>query len=90
MIYIINDRAFIGPVVDMRIMIKIWMESKIGMLEEWPGQPEGFSGPWPNFNNALVESYYYRRSEWHKKAAALLDEFCNQLEGFTEEQYEEI
>jgi len=92
MIYLINDRAFIGPVVDMHAAMETWMESKIGPLEVWPGKPEGWNAPWPNFNNAQVESFHYRRSEWFKKTTALMYEFCDHLLtlGYTEEPFDEI
>lgn len=92
MIFIIEDRAFIGPDIDMDDYRRKWMELEIGPLEEWPGRPEGWTNPWPNFMNSQVESYYFRRNQWFNKAAVLMPNFCEHLVsiGYLEHQFKEI
>jgi hypothetical protein len=86
MLYLVRDGcdtlwAIQGPECDFGQMLSDWVLKKIGKLEEWPGRPSTWNGPWPNFNNAQTESYYFRRQQWWEKYHSLdFTEFFNELD----------
>jgi hypothetical protein len=77
MIYIVKngiDTLWViqGPECDFGPLLTNWILKQIGPIPEWKtSKPEGWNGPWPNFNNAQTESYYFRRQQWWDKYHAL-------------------
>lgn len=80
-----DDRAFLGPVIDLETEYKKWQETQIGCQPQWhEPKPENWTGPWPKNNNVETQIHYAKRGEWFKKANALPIEQFLALHGFVE------